>query len=86
MDALNLETLYLRSHAEGVCRDQAAHAGAGIDWSHVEQCYNAYDGQTDGFVGVEYLWSTDYAYSLDILCLMALTEALGLEYGDYTRR
>ena len=27
-----------------------------------------------------------YTYSLDILCLMALTEALGLEYGDYTSR
>jgi len=24
-----------------------------------------------------------YAYSLDILCLMALTEALGLEYGGF---
>ncbi len=24
-----------------------------------------------------------YTYSLDILCLMALTEALGLEYGGF---
>lgn len=27
----------------------------------------------------------NYTYSLDILCLMALTEALGLEYGDYMK-
>lgn len=25
----------------------------------------------------------NYTYSLDILCLMALTEALGLEYGGF---
>ena len=55
MDALNIDTLHLRSHAEGVCRDHDAHTEL-------------------------------YAYSLDILCLMALTEALGVEYGDYTRR
>lgn len=24
-----------------------------------------------------------YSYSLDILCLMALTESLGLEYGEF---
>lgn len=24
-----------------------------------------------------------YRYSLDVLCLMALTEALGLEYGEF---
>jgi hypothetical protein len=78
-----IDTLHLRSHAEGVCRDHDAHAGAGIDWEHVKQCYNAYDGPSDGFVGVEYLWQADYEYSLDILCMMALTEALGLEYGGF---
>lgn len=48
----NIETLHLRSHAEGVCRDHDAHTEL-------------------------------YEYSLDILCLMALTEALGLEYGEF---
>ena len=55
MDAfptLDIDTLHLRSHAEGVCRDHDAHTEL-------------------------------YAYSLDILCLMALTEALGLEYGGF---
>lgn len=51
MDASNLDTLHLRSHAEGVCRDHDAHTEL-------------------------------YAYSLGILCLMALTEALELEYGE----
>lgn len=31
----------------------------------------------------EYGVQSDVEYSLDILCLMALTESLGLEYGDF---
>ena len=49
----DIDTLHLRSHAEGVCRDHDAHTDL-------------------------------YTYSLDILCLMALTEALGLEYGSFS--
>lgn len=26
-----------------------------------------------------------YEFAFDLLCLMALTEALGLEYGDYVQ-
>ena len=48
----DIDTLHLRSHAEGVCRDHDAHTEL-------------------------------YTYSLDILCLMALTEVLGLEYGEF---
>lgn len=63
----NLDTLHLRSHAESVCRD----------WHSCAM---------EDFI-INPVWrvtsSELYAYSLDILCLMALTEALGLEYGGF---
>lgn len=61
---INLNTIHLRSHAEGVCRDCSEHSQWDIgEWVHD-------------------LWPLT-EYSLDILCLMALTEALGLEYGGF---
>lgn len=36
-----------------------------------------------GISTVEYGVQSDVEYSLDILCLMALTDALGLEYGVF---
>lgn len=67
--ALDLDKLHLRSHAEGVCRDYRP---------CLEINEIAFHLSNRGDV-----WRELYAYSLDILCLMALTEALGLEYGVF---
>lgn len=72
MDALptpDIGNLHLRSHAEGVCRDY--HPTLEINEIAL---YLSNRGE---------VWRDLYAYSLDILCLMALTEALGLEYGEF---
>lgn len=72
----NINTLHLRSHAEGVCRDWAAIG---------RLCQERFPTVLRTLHESEKAYEL-YTYSLDILCLMALTEALGLEYGDYTRR
>lgn len=64
----DLDTIHLRSHAEGICRDYEFYSR----WAKMV----VRDMPSDSYM---------YEYSLDILCLMALTEALGLEYGDYMK-
>lgn len=65
----DLDTLHLRSHAEGVCRDLYEIVTDDFSITMTQSDYDLAHGT--------------YHYSLDILCLMALTEALGLEYGDF---
>ena len=65
----DIDTLHLRSHTECVCRDY--HPALEINEIAL---YLSNRGE---------VWRDLYTYSLDILCLMALTEALGLEYGGF---
>lgn len=74
MDALNINTLHLRSHAEGICRDHSSREFREMACAHSYETMMRFD---------DTIAERLYAYSLDILCLMALTEALGLEYGGF---
>lgn len=53
----------------------------GVDVLHVSEFD---DMRLYELLTAEYGVQSDVEYSLDILCLMALTEALGLEYGEFT--
>lgn len=72
----DLDTLHLRSHAEGVCRDWAA-IGRLCNERFPTVLRTLYESEKADEI---------YEYSIDILCLMSLADAFGFEYVDFVRR